>query len=387
MDKYILKIKYWIEYIAIYFLRIALKVFHIFPIKKTRIVFYSFNGKQYSCNPRQITEYLLREFPGKYEIIWAFKQPQKYLNIIPKGVTAVRYRSFRYYYMAKTCKVLVCNVQGYGELSKRDGQTFIQTWHASNGYKKVGSYYTGIQRKVNLLGHKDYSYVMCGCKNMEHHRVRGSMNFHGTVLHGTPRMDMLINQNQLELRDKVFQALQIPTHKRVLLYAPTWRDDRSQNEYGLNYEQLHDAIQRRFGGEWIIAIRLHPNVHTSVQSELPYVLDATGYPDMEELLYNTDILISDYSSCIWDFSFTGRPCFLFCNDLEDYDGKRSFDLPIEEWGFPLCRDMEELQCAIECFDEKQFCTQMNRHHDQMGSYEDGKATDRVCKLIASICDQ
>jgi CDP-glycerol glycerophosphotransferase len=328
---------------------------------------------------------LLTHFPGKYEIIWAFKKPEKYEEILPKGVKAVRYRSLQYYYLAKTCRVLVFNVQGYGELSRRKNQTFIQTWHASNGYKKVGSYLEGMRKKVNLLGHKDYSVVLAGCRNMEQQRVHGSMNFHGTVIHGTPRMDVLINQDHPEIRDKVFQSLGITKQKKILLYAPTWRDNRDQNDYGLSYEILHDALQSRFGGEWIIAVRLHPNVYTKVQSDLPYVLDATSYPDMQELLYVSDALISDYSSCIWDFSFTGRPCFLFCSDLEEYDDKRSFDLPIALWGFPLCKTMQELQTAIKYFDEKAFQTQMDEHHKQMGSYEDGRATERVCALISSLC--
>ena len=150
--------KSYFEYAGIILLRNMLNVLNIFPIKRNRIVFYSFNGKQYSCNPRRISEYLAKDKNNDYQLIWAFKQPEKFRDLLPEGVKAVRYRSLKYYYYAKTSKIVIFNVQGYGELARRKNQTFIQTWHASNGYKKVGVYLQGIKRKLNLLGHKDYSF-------------------------------------------------------------------------------------------------------------------------------------------------------------------------------------------------------------------------------------
>ena len=142
----------YLKYTGILALRCALNVLNIFSIRNNRIVFYSFNGKQYSCNPRRISEYLGSSAPGQYELIWAFKHPEDMKKELPAGVRAVKYRSLKYYYLAKTAKAVIFNVQGYGELARRKGQTFIQTWHASNGYKKVGVYLQGIKRKLNLLG-------------------------------------------------------------------------------------------------------------------------------------------------------------------------------------------------------------------------------------------
>ena len=371
--------KSYAQYWGILLLRCLLNIFNICPIHKDRVMFYSFNGKQYSCNPKRISDQLRKESGA--EIIWAFKDPEKFADITGPGIRTVRYRSLRYYYLAKTSSVVVFNVQGYGELARRKGQIFIQTWHASNGYKKVGNF-TGIARKVNLLGHRDYSYVCSGAESMTERRVRGSMGFKGEIIPGTPRMDVLIRRDDETIPERVREGLHYEEGKRLLLYAPTWRSSRkSEEEYTLDYERLHDKLVERFGGDWIIAVRLHPNVKDRIRTPLDYVRDATDYPDMQDLLYTADMLISDYSSCIWDYSFTYRPCFLYCYDLKEYYQEKSFDLPIEKWRFPIAETMEELLSEIDSYEPEAFRRQMELHQQDMGSLEDGHATERVLERI------
>lgn len=375
------RIKSYAQYWGILLLRCFLNIFNLCPIHRDRVMFYSFNGKQYSCNPRRISDQLKKE--GVAEIIWAFKDPDKFSYLKEDGIRTVRYRSLKYYYLAKTASVVVFNVQGYGELARRKGQIFIQTWHASNGYKKVGNF-TGIARKVNLLGHRDYSYVCSGAESMTERRVRGSMGFRGEIIPGTPRMDILIRQDDDRIPARVREGLGYEEGAKLLLYAPTWRSSRkSEEEYTLDYEKLHQKLTERFGGSWIIAVRLHPNVKDRIRTPLAYVRDATDYPDMQDLLYTADMLISDYSSCIWDYSFTYRPCFLYCYDLKEYYQEKSFDLPIEKWRFPIAETMDELLLKIDAYEPEAFRRQMELHQQDMGSLEDGHATERV---LARICD-
>ena len=368
------------QYVGIWILRCMLNVLNVLPVRRGRIVFYSFNGKQYSCNPRRISELLAERNPGKYEIIWAFKDPSKHRDELPENVRSVRYRSLQYYYYAKTARVVVFNVQGIGELSRRRNQVFIQTWHASNGYKRAGSY-SGFRQKLYLLQHRDYSYVLSGAESMSERRVRGSMQFRGPILPGTPRMDAIINQNLVGIREKVYKWLKISADCKLLLYAPTWRKNRNATEYGFDYGLVRQRLEERFGGKWVIAVRLHPNVYRNVSVTDDFVRDATDYPDMEELVYVADAMVSDYSSCIWDYSFMYRPCFLLCTDLHEYDVSRSFDMPIESWGFDVCTSSEQLGDAILNFDDEKHRLSMVKHHEDMGSLEDGHATERVCALI------
>ncbi|MCD8012430.1 MAG: CDP-glycerol glycerophosphotransferase family protein [Lachnospiraceae bacterium] len=374
----------WIKYILLVSLRKILNIFNIFPIKKNRLLFYSYNGKQYSCNPRQITENLVQNNSQQFEIIWAFKDPKYMRNKIPSNCKAVKYRSILYYYYAKTSRIIIQNVQGYGELQRRKEQDVIQTWHASNGYKQQGRC-DGVKRKLELLYHGDYTYVMGGSKSMIERRVRGTMGFDGNVIPGTPRMDLIINRHENDFKEKVYSFLKVDTDEKIVLYAPTWRNNRNDNDYGMDYFIVKSAFEKRFGGKWTIVVRLHPNVYTPLDITEPYVKDGTKYPDIQELLCVSDALISDYSSCVWDFSFRYKPCFLFCNDIEKYGNDRDFDIPVREWHFPMATDMVALKNVIETFDEDVFKSNIKLHHEEMGSLEDGKATDRVCALINELC--
>lgn len=377
--------KNWVQYYGTLIFRQMLKILHIFPIKKNRVLFYSFNGKQYSCNPKQISDYLSK-YCTNLEIIWAFKDPKLFEKQIEGDIKTVKFRSLTYYYYAKTSRVIVQNVQGFGELSRRKGQDVIQTWHASNGYKKQSDY-VGLRKKIENLYHKDYTYVMSGSESMTLRRVRGTMGFDGTVLSGTPRMDVIINQNNKDIKQNVYNYFGLDKQTKLLLYAPTWRKDRNDNSYGLDYLQVYETVKNKFGGEWVILVRLHPNVYTTPDLSYSFTKNATQYPDMQDLLYTCDVLISDYSSCIWDYSFTYRPCFLFCQDIQKYGQDRDFDIPITQWHFPLSTNMDELVDIISNFDEFAFKEDMKLHHNEMGNLEDGHATQRVCSLIAGLCEE
>lgn len=377
--------KGFIKYYGTLTLRLMLNVLHIFSIKKNRVLFYSFNGKQFSCNPKQITEYLLKQ-SDEFEIIWAFKKPEDFRNNIDERIKCIKFRSIKYYYYAKTSRVIVQNVQGFGELSRRRKQDIIQTWHASNGYKKQGKY-VGAEKKLVDLYHKDYSYVMSGAESMTLRRARETMHFNGPVISGTPRMDIIINQNDDGIKSRVLQYFDIKKDTKLLLYAPTWRRNREDNNYGLDYARVYKEIKKKYGGDWVILVRLHPNVLTKPDLNYPFTIDATNYPDMQDLLYSVDALISDYSSCIWDFSFTYRPCFLFCSDIDKYGQDREFDIPMKEWHFPIAKTNAELAECIRNFDAENFRKSMELHHKEMGNLEDGHATERVCALITKLCKE
>ena len=123
--------------------------------------------------------------------------------------------------------------------------------------------------------------------------------------------------------------------------------------------------------------------------EKTWSADVTDYPDMQELLAAADMLITDYSSCIWDYSFLYRPCFLYTPDLEQYLAKTGFYIPIQEWPFPICRNEQELEDAIDSYDAGQNRKAIQKHHQKMGSFESGHACEKVCERIRrkSICEE
>lgn len=366
----------YLHYFKLLFLRFVFASFGVFPIKNNRIMFISFNGKQYSCNPRAVSESIMEE--ERYEIFWAFLDPKTLSKVVPDGIKCIKYKSLKFYYYVKTSKVVVMNGRSDGTFSRRKAQRFIQTWHASNGYKVIATD-KGVAAKISWLACKDFSYVNVGCRNMLTERVHGTMHFFGDIIHGTPRMDRII-QGETDVRERVLEGLGIPQDSYVVLYAPTYRNSTAC-DYGLDYQSVIDSFSKRLGAKVFLLVRMHYYVTPKIK-DAPAVIDVSKFPDIQDLLLTCDALISDYSSCIWDYSFLYKPCFLFCNDLETYN---NFSVPIESWGFDIARTNEELSRNIVNFSKEQFVERMEAHHLAMGSFEDGKATKRTAELISRIC--
>lgn len=382
--------KDYAKLICFYIGRIVLRVFYIFPIKKNRITFISMAGKQYSCNPRYITEYLLKNQTGKYEIIWSIRDPAIMGNI--PGVKVVKYRSLKHYYYKLTSKVSVCNTHWGNELPSRKPQLEIYTGHGGGGGTKKGAKddKTIHDNKAHYIGYmldsKRYTLMMASSRLMLINTCRNGMNFNGPVIGGTPRNDIFINHDHPELNEKIKGYYGWRQDTKLVLYAPTWRNNGNEADcYTVDYERLKKNLVNRFGGEWVVLVRLHNLVDKKVLSGVNGIIDVTDYPDMHELLYVVDAVVSDYSSFVWDYSFTYRPCFLYCADLDQYIIERDFNTPIETWGFPVCKNNDELETAIIAFDEKKYCEGLNKRHEFCGSFENGTATEDVCSVIKSVC--
>ena len=110
-------------------------------------------------------------------------------------------------------------------------------------------------------------------------------------------------------------------------------------------------------------------------------IDVSTYPDMQQLLCVIDVLITDYSSSIWDFSFTDKPAFLFVPDLEAYINDRDFYVPIDQWPYNYARNNLELQDIIQQYDPILQKQKNKKHHEMFKSYETGKANEMVVDLI------
>ena len=372
--------------------RIVLRGFYIFPVKKNRVAFISMAGKQYSCNPRYITEYMLKEFPGKYEIVWSIRNPELMEDLKNKEVKIVKYRSLAHYYYKLTAKASVCNSHWGNELPSRKSQMEIYTGHGGGGgTKKGGKDDKTIQdNKAHYIGYlldsHRYKVMMASSRLMLENTCRNGLHFYGPVIGGTPRNDILLNRDHPELITKVRDYFRIDEKSKILLYAPTWRNNGDESKYyTIDYSRLKSNMEKRFGGNWVVLMRLHNLVSKDVLKGSKGVIDATDYPDMHELLYVVDAVISDYSSFVWDYTFTYRPCFLYCADLEKYQEERGFNTPIETWGFPVCKDNDELEKAILEFDEDSYLIGLKKRQDYCGSFEVGTATRDVTAVIESAC--
>ncbi len=375
-----IKIKYLIENI----LALLLNFFKIFPLKK-RVIFSSFSGRQYSDSPKAISDYILENYPD-IEVVWAFINPKDFL--VDSRIIKVKYKSLRYLYYALTSSVYVDNVEIWSLLRFRKGQTAIETWHGGGAYKRVG-----IDRLDVGNAHKKHStkkmnrmdIFLSSGKMFTEKVIRSAFGFKGEVLEiGLPRNDRLKNAKETDLI-KIKEKLGIDLDKKVAIYAPTFRNSLSLDPYSLDIEAVSTALKEKFEGEWVVLLRLHYYMDNKLfKSSVQNTLDVTNYPDMQDLLMVSDVLITDYSSSMWDFSLNFKPCFLYATDIKEYSGERDFYTKPEIWPFPLAEDNETLVHNIKDFDITEYAKKVAEHHSLLGSSESGIATKIIGDRIKEI---
>lgn len=386
-----LAIKLTINYYIKVVLKTVLYVFRLFPIRKNRIVFESFSGKQISCNPFYIYEYLKNE-SQQLELYWIVSSSY---NDIPRfrDINKVKIYTFQYFYMLMTCKFYVTNDYVAPYIPFRKEQIVLNTWHGGGAYKRFGLHRGKIlsiqERMIKDIANLT-TYFLSSSK------VFTEIISNSTAIAkerfweiGMPRNDLFFDKKRMDIAKKqVCKSLNIPISGNYfyILYAPTFRNnpENASFDFHLDIKKLCNSIKKRFNTENVIFMfRGHHAFSKNFITDDDSILDVSSYPLMQELLCLSDMLISDYSSCIWDFSFTFRPCLLFTPDLKDYEYDRNFYIPIKEWGFPIAESNEELCNIIETFDGDKYYKAMEKHHNNLISCESGVSTKTVGDFILS----
>ena len=364
-----------VKTVAIHLVRAAIRLLYVFPVHSRRVLFFSFDGRGYSCNPRAISEYLMREYPGKYEVTWAFRNPEKYGFLRDAGVKTVPIKSLKRVWLQATSRVVINNNGSYSWNPVRKGQIHVNTWHAGGAYKRL-QHDAGADYNRRLTA-RETTHMISACEMFTKTNILGQFGFRGKVLEtGMPRNDVFFDPEAMEERNRIVrERYGIGPENILILFAPTWRYDGVIPEP--DYDGIRKGCREKWGRDAVIMVRNH-----SLSSKTyPGMTDATGYEDMQDLLCAADLLITDYSSSIWDYSFTGKPCFLFVPDLEKYTKEQGFYTDIHSWGFPVCESNEALLDAISAFDPADYRKRMEKHHQDLGSYERGTAARQFCEAI------
>lgn len=360
------------------------KLFWIFPIKNNRITCVSFVGKSFSCCPKYIALYLNNKYPNRFQVIYALRDTSEIKDIA--NIKFVKFLSIKHLFYLHTSQVVINNGLAPTYLTKRKGQYVINTWHGGGAYKKAeasgdiaNDYYKS----------KNVDLVLSSCNSFDRIVPELVTEYTGEIMHsGMPRNDIFFGDFR-RIKEKIFNYYNIKEGYKLVLFAPTYRgkheiDSSEVMTTDMDVKSVCEKISKRFECNVTLAVRAH---YSLSGMNLPDgCIDATFYPDMQELLCAADILISDYSSTIWDFSLTKKPCFLYCPDLDYYlNEDRGVYTPIETWPGILCRSNEELEQAILNFDEAEYVKKVEKHHADLGSYETGHACEQVCRRIAEVC--
>lgn len=358
-------------------------LFSIFPIQR-KILFLSYYGSQYGCSPKYLSEYMVSIHPD-WNIVWAFTSPATHQLM---GVRKVRYLSLQYFYELCTSRVVITNYRMTEDYKKRKGQYYVMTWHSSLRLKKIEkdveqtlpSHYVRMakadSKKIDLL--------LSGCKFSDEIFKRAFW-YEGIILQsGTPRCDLFYANTIEEGKVRIKKMLGIDNDTNLLLYAPTFRKGNDMSCYNLDFERIVNVLQKKRNGEWRIIVRFHPHLVNCSKEYLEGddVINVTDFDDVQELLLVSDVLITDYSSLMFDFAETRRPCFLYAPDLEEYQkNDRSLYFNIQELPFPVSVTQTDLEQHILSMDEKAYAESIDNFMKKIGSYEDGNASKRVTEYI------
>lgn len=365
------------------------------PIVPQKILFFCLDGVGYSCNCKYIAQSLLND--GGYDLVWIInKNDLGQKESLPCGIRCVELFSIEYYKEAYSASIIISNENLCPGIVKRKGQYYINTWHGIGPFKKVAfdleHNIANPERLVGYAANQNYfDLYLAGsddCINM----YRDSMKYKGEILKsGYPRNDIFFNSDKVAA--KVKAALNICEEKKVILYAPTFRGANYSPEdsfkyYDLDLQRVCDALEKRFSGEFVLLYRMHRYLRNCRQYEVFSRIgqDVSDYPDAQELLAATDVLITDYSSIMWDFSLMKRPVFLYHNDVDDYSKYRGFYAPVDQWPYPQGRTSEELCNRIRAFDDDNYRINLESFFAKYGCYDDGHATERVVDRIRDVID-
>ena len=363
-------------------------------IVKNKVVFSNFYGAGYGDCPKYLAEYILQHnLP--YELVWLVdKKRCKDGGGIPLRIRQIPTNSFRAMKELSTAQFWIDNCRKNFFPKKKSGQIYIQTWHGSP-LKKIEGDAAQLPEKYKSMAKRDSSvtdYMVSGCEFLTQ-IFQKSFWYDRQVLNcGSPRTDILFDTAHVRsVRKKVYDYYRFLEDSKTVLYAPTFRQSGTLEPYAIDYELLRDSLQRKFGVNWNIIVRLHPNL-MRLADDLripPFVHNGSFYPEIQELLCASDIVVTDLSSLMFDFSLLKRPVFLVCLDFEEYQtADRELYFSPGDLPFPFSESNEELCRNIAGFNQEEYIEKLHDFWKDIGSYETGIACEAVINVMnAAISEE
>lgn len=357
-------------------------VLSLLPKDRRKAVCESYTGRGYSDSPKAIADELLSR---GWKVYWLVKGPSE-AGSLPEGVKPLVIGSTAAIYHMCTAGVWVDNCRKWGRLYKKPSQRYVQTWHGFPLKRIEGDAASALDDDYVRAAKKDSEMCDLFISNSAFltEIYRRAFWYGGDVLEcGFPRNDILFGPSGPS-EEKVRRELRLPEGKRLALYAPTFRRDLGLSVYDMDYKRVCRALGERFGGNWLILAKLHPNVADragELRLDPEYVVNASAYADIQELYLACGALLTDYSSVMFDYMNTGKPCFLYVNDLKAYKDDRNFYFDLDKLPFPRAEDNDGLERIILDFDEAALREGTERFCRELGIREDGTAAKQVADWL------
>lgn len=370
----------------------------VFPVDKNKIVMWTFEGSGgYGCSPKYIAEEILkrnREGKTSFKIFWLLSDPSK---PFPEEIVKIKDSVLNRAFHMTTARFWVSNTRTFYGTKKRKGTTYFQTWHGTVSLKPIGKYRgEQLSRIAYLVSEHDSKLIDCAFSGSRWctETWRDGLIYDGKIEEaGSPRCDVLINsvrEKHVQLRAEYGLA----PDTKIMVYAPTFRGGSQSTQRSVNteavtldFEQLIHALEERFGGTWVVFLRLHPQL-AAIMDKMPVksgsdrLIDVSKQPDMNEILAAADAMITDYSTAIFEGFLTGMPGFIYADDLQEYVADRGMLMfKMDEIPFPVAYNNDMLIEQIRAFDEASYREACRAFIDKAGIIEDGKASERIADRI------
>lgn len=376
-------------------LRIVVLPFYLIPVKKDLVLFTGLTGAgntDYACNPKYIYRQLKRRAGSSLRYAWVVSKPENCRFLKRQGAKVYRHFSPQGMLALLRAKVIVTNGSYAPWFPFRRTQYVINTWHGGGAYKKVevetgkASFAT---RYLQRFSAENINLFLASCKAQEKKMLRGSYGYGGEVLRaGTPRNDLLVKKRTSKLAMRARRYYHIPDDAKIVLYAPTYR--KIAEPVTVDADAILKALETD-GSKWVFFNRFHryqqDDMGLSVSGK--HIIDVADYPDMQELLAASSVLITDFSSVVWDYGFLERPAFLFVPDEREYLTENGFYTPFADVPYPRSYTMDELTEQLSSLrdaeHQKKMVENIHAHQRKLGSYETGHAARTVAERIVRVC--
>ena len=323
------------------------------------LLFVSYSGRKYDDSPKVLYQYMKGNAKYKeYKYIWAFEKPE-YYNDVPDN-EKIKIDTLKYYITALKAKYWITNSSITRGLNfKKKGTKYIIFQHGTVGIKKLGNDIDKDNKSFKIKKQDEIDmFIIQGKKEkpiLEH-----ALNLYGKIYeYGLPRNDELyaVNDNMVK---NVRKLLGVPDGKKVILYTPTFREfykDSKLNSY-INMPFDVEKMKREFSDDYVLVITAHYEVSKmlNIPENDPFVINVFNYPYINDLLISADILISDYSSVIFDYSILEKPILCYAYDYDMYMKERGTYTDLNELFYDgVIKTQDELISVIKNMDYAKEC--------------------------------
>ncbi|HOC12372.1 MAG TPA: CDP-glycerol glycerophosphotransferase family protein [Propionicimonas sp.] len=344
------------------------------------VYFESFNGRAATCNTYALDREVARRFP-ELKRYWSVLD---YSVAVPEGAIPVLKGTLQWWDVRSTCRYIITNEWIRQKFKHQPFQVVLQTWHGSM-FKRIGLDRPNFSKdEQTFLAYERVKWDVLLSQNAHSTAIfRSAYAWDGPIWEeGYPRNDDMSTKSGEPIRE----LLGIRPDQKAVLYAPTWRDDAEETL--VDFLDLPD-MARKLGDDYVILLRGHSRtLRTDGNVRVPGVIDVTSYPNVTDLFLAADMMITDYSSVMFDYSVTGRPMIFFVPDLEQYrDQTRGVYFDLEETApGPVLFTQDAVVAAIRNAesDAPGYAEKYVAWREKFNAHDDGHSAERVIERLFAL---